>query len=227
MSPTVIPNVAPYMPLHPPQMNGHQQPSYFPPVPTPTVEVPPASASHGSGLVNNNTSGATLAPTPSPPQLQVQARQPPPRAKPPSRLVRHTAPNPNSVANGNSKEISERNQLNLAKIEDGQDTRTTIMIKNIPNKMTDKDLIAYIHKVIPRRIDFLYLRMDFSNGTLFELVSFSLSILMTMVFDSRLQCRLRICEFYHCPRHVDFRKEETRAEMVRHILLTVTSTCEF
>jgi len=38
------------------------------------------------------------------------------------------------------------------------------MIKNIPNKMSDKDLIAYIGDVCPRRIDFLYLRMDFQNG---------------------------------------------------------------
>ncbi|KDQ53616.1 hypothetical protein JAAARDRAFT_161743 [Jaapia argillacea MUCL 33604] len=38
------------------------------------------------------------------------------------------------------------------------------MIKNIPNKMSDKDLIAYIGRVCPRRIDFLYLRMDFQNG---------------------------------------------------------------
>ena len=58
----------------------------------------------------------------------------------------------------------ERNQLNLARIEDGQDTRTTVMIKNIPNKMSDRDLLNFIHKVCPRRIDFLYLRMDFSNG---------------------------------------------------------------
>jgi len=38
------------------------------------------------------------------------------------------------------------------------------MIKNIPNKMSDKDLLAFINRVCPRRIDFLYLRMDFQNG---------------------------------------------------------------
>ncbi|KAH7925541.1 hypothetical protein BV22DRAFT_1011012 [Leucogyrophana mollusca] len=38
------------------------------------------------------------------------------------------------------------------------------MVKNIPNKMTDRELISYINKVCPRRIDFLYLRMDFQNG---------------------------------------------------------------
>ncbi|KAF9012409.1 RNA recognition motif 2-domain-containing protein [Cyathus striatus] len=60
--------------------------------------------------------------------------------------------------------IQERNQLNLSRIEEGLDTRTTVMIKNIPNKMTDKDLITYIGNVCPRKIDFLYLRMDFQNG---------------------------------------------------------------
>lgn len=63
-----------------------------------------------------------------------------------------------------SRPSAEHNQLNLSKIEDGQDTRTTVMIKNIPNKMSDKDLVTFIGKVCPRRIDFLYLRMDFQNG---------------------------------------------------------------
>jgi hypothetical protein len=60
--------------------------------------------------------------------------------------------------------VSDRNQLNIARIEDGQDTRTTVMIKNIPNKMSHADLEAYIAKVCPRKIDFMYLRMDFQNG---------------------------------------------------------------
>ena len=59
---------------------------------------------------------------------------------------------------------SERNQLNIKRIEDGVDTRTTVMIKNIPNKMSDRDLMSFIEKVCPRRIDFFYLRMDFQNG---------------------------------------------------------------
>jgi hypothetical protein len=68
---------------------------------------------------------------------------------------------------------AERNQLNLARIEDGQDTRTTVMIKNIPNKMSDKDLMAYIGSVCVRKIDFLYLRMDFQNGSCRILEAFS------------------------------------------------------
>jgi hypothetical protein len=62
-------------------------------------------------------------------------------------------------------DVSEKNQLNIANIENGLDTRTTVMIKNIPNKMSDTDLMNFIARVCPRRIDFLYLRMDFQNGT--------------------------------------------------------------
>ncbi|THH29630.1 hypothetical protein EUX98_g4565 [Antrodiella citrinella] len=61
-------------------------------------------------------------------------------------------------------DTAQKNQLDLAAIEKGIDTRTTVMVKNIPNKMTDKDLLDFISKVCPRRIDFLYLRMDFQNG---------------------------------------------------------------
>ncbi|CDO69291.1 hypothetical protein BN946_scf184976.g10 [Trametes cinnabarina] len=57
-----------------------------------------------------------------------------------------------------------KNILDIAAIESGADTRTTVMIKNIPNKMSDKDLLNFINKVCPRRIDFMYLRMDFQNG---------------------------------------------------------------
>lgn len=60
--------------------------------------------------------------------------------------------------------VPERNQLHVARIESGQDTRTTVMIKNIPNKMTAQDLLGFINEVSPRCIDFCYLRMDFSNG---------------------------------------------------------------
>ncbi|KAI0047497.1 hypothetical protein FA95DRAFT_1492430 [Auriscalpium vulgare] len=38
------------------------------------------------------------------------------------------------------------------------------MIKNIPNKMSDRDLLMFIERVVRRRIDFFYLRMDFQNG---------------------------------------------------------------
>lgn len=58
---------------------------------------------------------------------------------------------------------NDRNRLNISKIEEGSDTRTTVMIKNIPNKLSSAEFFAYINAVCPRRFDFMYLRMDFAN----------------------------------------------------------------
>ncbi|GJJ06065.1 hypothetical protein Clacol_000253 [Clathrus columnatus] len=41
----------------------------------------------------------------------------------------------------------ERNKIDIAKIERGEETRTTVMIKNIPNKMTDRNLIEFINQI--------------------------------------------------------------------------------
>ncbi|PBK74462.1 hypothetical protein ARMSODRAFT_591204 [Armillaria solidipes] len=81
---------------------------------------------------------------------------------PPSRNRSLHKSNPASAAKDEQQGV--RNQLDLALIENGGDTRTTVMIKNIPNKMSDRDLMSFIDKVCPRRIDFMYLRMDFKNG---------------------------------------------------------------
>ncbi|KAJ8479012.1 hypothetical protein OPV22_022739 [Ensete ventricosum] len=54
-------------------------------------------------------------------------------------------------------------QLDLDKINKGEDTRTTIMIKNIPNKYTSKMLLAAIDETHKGTYDFLYLPIDFKN----------------------------------------------------------------
>ncbi|XP_074566589.1 protein MEI2-like 2 isoform X2 [Curcuma longa] len=54
-------------------------------------------------------------------------------------------------------------QLDLEKIIKGEDTRTTIMIKNIPNKYTSKMLLAAIDETHRGTYDFLYLPIDFKN----------------------------------------------------------------
>ncbi|KAI9593314.1 RNA recognition motif 2-domain-containing protein, partial [Syncephalis fuscata] len=45
----------------------------------------------------------------------------------------------------------------------GLDLRTTFMIRNIPNKYTQKMLIDTINETHRGQYDFLYLRMDFRN----------------------------------------------------------------
>ncbi|KAL8468393.1 hypothetical protein ACS0TY_031562 [Phlomoides rotata] len=53
--------------------------------------------------------------------------------------------------------------LDLDKIRTGEDTRTTLMIKNIPNKYTSNMLLDAINEHHMGTFDFLYLPIDFKN----------------------------------------------------------------
>ncbi|KAJ7566285.1 hypothetical protein O6H91_02G095600 [Diphasiastrum complanatum] len=61
-------------------------------------------------------------------------------------------------------------QLDLDRIINGDDTRTTLMIKNIPNKYTSKMLLAAIDENHCGTYDFVYLPIDFKvfNGKKWE-----------------------------------------------------------
>ncbi|KAH9623702.1 hypothetical protein KSS87_013416 [Heliosperma pusillum] len=54
-------------------------------------------------------------------------------------------------------------ELNMDRILRGDDSRTTLMIKNIPNKYTSKMLLATIDEQHRGRYDFVYLPIDFKN----------------------------------------------------------------
>ncbi|KAK6534720.1 hypothetical protein TWF281_006022 [Arthrobotrys megalospora] len=56
-----------------------------------------------------------------------------------------------------------RNILDLHKIRNGLDLRTTIMIRNIPNHLPQSVIKAWLDEVSYRKYDFLYLRIDFAN----------------------------------------------------------------
>ncbi|XP_023518344.1 protein MEI2-like 3 isoform X2 [Cucurbita pepo subsp. pepo] len=64
---------------------------------------------------------------------------------------------------GNQIDSRKQFQLDLDKIKGGEDTRTTLMIKNIPNKYTSKMLLAAIDENHRGTYDFLYLPIDFKN----------------------------------------------------------------
>jgi hypothetical protein len=55
-------------------------------------------------------------------------------------------------------------RLELQLIVDGQDARTTVMIKNIPNKYTQKMLLERIDTKHFGRYDFFYLPIDLKNN---------------------------------------------------------------
>jgi RNA recognition motif-containing protein len=53
--------------------------------------------------------------------------------------------------------------LNLQNIMEGKDRKTTVMIRNIPNKYTQKMLLAEIDVELKGKYDFFYLPIDFKN----------------------------------------------------------------
>ncbi|XWS41057.1 hypothetical protein CRYUN_Cryun17cG0048100 [Craigia yunnanensis] len=65
--------------------------------------------------------------------------------------------------NGNQIDNKKQYQLDLDKIINGEDARSTLMIKNIPNKYTSKMLLAAIDENHRGTYDFLYLPIDFKN----------------------------------------------------------------
>ncbi|CAL9090049.1 unnamed protein product [Musa textilis] len=64
---------------------------------------------------------------------------------------------------GSQDDNKKRYLLDLDKIVRGEDTRATLMIKNIPNKYTSKMLLAAIDENHKGTYDFLYLPIDFKN----------------------------------------------------------------
>lgn len=61
------------------------------------------------------------------------------------------------------KEREHKSQyiLDIERVRDGSETRTTLMIKNIPNKYTQKMLLAAVDDNHRGQYDFFYLPIDF------------------------------------------------------------------
>lgn len=55
-------------------------------------------------------------------------------------------------------------RVDPANIENGTDVRTTLMIRNIPNRVNFNDMKAFLEETSKGMIDFLYIRMDFGNS---------------------------------------------------------------
>lgn len=73
---------------------------------------------------------------------------------------------PHQVISGAKAPARNANRfvLNLDAILSGEDSRTTIMIKNIPNKYTQKMLLEKIDRQHAERYDFFYLPIDLKNN---------------------------------------------------------------
>lgn len=68
-----------------------------------------------------------------------------------------------SDAGANQVDNKKQFELDINRIIRGEDSRTTLMIKNIPNKYTSKMLLATIDECHKGTYDFIYLPIDFKN----------------------------------------------------------------
>ncbi|KAF8472448.1 RNA recognition motif 2-domain-containing protein [Kalaharituber pfeilii] len=59
--------------------------------------------------------------------------------------------------------VLNKNTVDLERISQGLDTRTTIMLRNIPNKVDQQTLKDYVDSTSRGKYNFLYLRIDFKN----------------------------------------------------------------
>ncbi|CAI7629015.1 unnamed protein product [Penicillium glandicola] len=60
-------------------------------------------------------------------------------------------------------QTSAEHAINLERIRQGLDVRSTVMIRNIPNKITSDQLKSILDESSYGKYDFLYLRMDFTH----------------------------------------------------------------
>ncbi|XP_057950020.1 protein MEI2-like 4 isoform X2 [Malania oleifera] len=66
-------------------------------------------------------------------------------------------------SSSNQADSKKQYELDIDRIVRGEDNRTTLMIKNIPNKYTSKMLLATIDERHRGTYDFIYLPIDFKN----------------------------------------------------------------
>ncbi|CAL9767869.1 unnamed protein product [Musa acuminata subsp. burmannicoides] len=77
----------------------------------------------------------------------------------PTERIRSRRNDTNATQSDNKKQY----ELDIERIIRGEDSRTTLMIKNIPNKYTSKMLLAAIDENHRGTYDFIYLPIDFKN----------------------------------------------------------------
>ena len=84
----------------------------------------------------------------------------------PSPFVNPSSPRSNESPGDNSRKRDEDVSyyvINLEAVGLGTDSRTTVMIKNIPNKYTQKMLLQTLDRKFSNTYDFFYLPIDFKN----------------------------------------------------------------
>ncbi|KIW57228.1 hypothetical protein, variant 4 [Exophiala xenobiotica] len=68
------------------------------------------------------------------------------------------------LRNGRRLNNANHNAVDIARIQSGMDVRTTIMLRNIPNRVDQAMLKEIVDQTSFGRYDFMYLRIDFANN---------------------------------------------------------------
>ncbi len=67
--------------------------------------------------------------------------------------------------NNHKKSPSDNNfQVDVRNLEENKETRTTVMVRNIPNKYSQKMLLDEVNVLVSGTYDFFYLPIDFNNN---------------------------------------------------------------
>ncbi|XP_078447504.1 protein MEI2-like 4 [Wolffia australiana] len=152
---------------------------YMPPAHHYSVGSAPSGNSLVSSLWDRRASGPQFQTALNPLELSAQgfgpARSPQPRAQTihnrnpmipplsPFDSPKDRARTRRSESSANQPDNKKQFELDIDRIIRGDDSRTTLMIKNIPNKYTSKMLLAAIDDSHHGTYDFIYLPIDFKN----------------------------------------------------------------
>jgi hypothetical protein len=63
----------------------------------------------------------------------------------------------------NKKIKTYRNIIDRDNVAEGRDARTTVCLKNIPNRLKKKDLLDFLNQAFSAKYDYFYLPIDFAN----------------------------------------------------------------
>ncbi|GAA6016326.1 hypothetical protein JCM11491_006816 [Sporobolomyces phaffii] len=87
------------------------------------------------------------------------------------------------------------NVINYERIEQGLEVRTTLMLKNVPNKLKDVEVMNFIEEVVGRSYDFFYLRTDYATGCNvgYGFVNFTSMSALLAFCRQRLGTRWNLC----------------------------------
>lgn len=160
----------------PAAVNSPKHPTHYPWGPGGAVSGSPTYAARvyesvmGRGPTPASSSGS-FSMSPMTPTFPMNSIYSPPRSvarsNNPSPRFQRLNPHRNNAARVNRSHFSppgpHHNHVDINKIREGVDVRTTIMLRNIPNKVDQAMLKGIIDESSWGKYDFMYLRIDFAN----------------------------------------------------------------